>query len=122
MSELFEFLAEFSVRLLIEGLGEWLGRRAARTFKEEQREQRRGLRLIYGSDRKLEDVVVLTGVHSGKSLSQLHLDIVMSLQSTWPQLIGRAAIARWLDRKTPGWRRKRRGNRGTVFIPDRPSR
>jgi hypothetical protein len=122
MVELFEFLSEFGVRLLIEGFGEWLGHRSANAIKQAQRDQRLGLRLVYASDRKLADVLLLDGLHAGKRLSELHPDIVMSLQGTWRHLVGRAAIARWLDRNRPGWRRTRRQQRRNAFIPEGPAR
>jgi hypothetical protein len=122
MVELIEFLARAAVYIAVEWIGAWFGARTVSAIKQAQRDMRLGLRLIYGSDRRLTDVLLLDGVHSGKRISELHPDVVMSLQGTWRHLMGRAAIARWLDRNRHGWRRKRRQQRRDVFIPEGPSR
>ncbi|MBI3707944.1 MAG: hypothetical protein HY246_09740 [Proteobacteria bacterium] len=79
--------------------------------RRQRREERVGLRLIYDGSYRLKDVAILRGAYADGRLSELPIEIVKSLQRTWPHILGRAAIGRWLDLNAPGWRRLPRKGR-----------
>ncbi len=117
-------LAEFLFRALyavIERLACFMWRLLS-PARRDRRTQKIGLRFIYDDARRLADIAIGEGAYAGKLVSEIPLDIAVSFQKTWPHLIGRAAIARWLDRNKPGWRRTRRQQRRDAFIPEGPAR